>query len=89
MNFLKHLVPAAVFLLISTLATAQVNSPFQITSKIIQTKTGPILAETLAPMNEPWSMAYIPDGRLLITEKPGYLRLFSDWAVRLNYHFLL
>lgn len=78
MNFLKHLVSATALLLISTLATAQVISPFKITTKIIQTKTGPILAETLAQMNEPWSMAYMPDGRLLITEKPGYLRLFSD-----------
>lgn len=78
MHFLKNLVPSAVFLLISSVATAQVNSPFQVSTKIIQTKTGPILAETLAPLSEPWSMAYLPDGRLLITEKPGYLRFFSD-----------
>jgi glucose/arabinose dehydrogenase len=26
---------------------------------------------------EPWAMAFLPDGRLLITEKPGQLRLFD------------
>src|SRR5215510_15706049 len=34
--------------------------------------------ESLASLDNPWSMAFLPDGRLLITEKPGNLRLYAD-----------
>ena len=33
--------------------------------------------EKLATLEFPWGMAYLPDGRLLITEKPGRLRVFE------------
>ena len=29
-------------------------------------------------LEQPWSMAFLPDGRLLITERPGRLRLFAN-----------
>lgn len=31
----------------------------------------PFVATPVAQMNEPWAMTFLPDGRLLITEKPG------------------
>jgi glucose/arabinose dehydrogenase len=34
--------------------------------------------ESLAKLDNPWSMAFLPDGRLLITEKPGQLRIYAD-----------
>ena len=34
--------------------------------------------ESLASLDNPWSMAFLPDGRLLNTEKPGNLRLYAD-----------
>ena len=45
--------------------------------EIIKTKTGNIKVEHLEALNEPWGMAWLPDGRLLITEKPGRLRIYS------------
>jgi len=30
-----------------------------------------------ARFNEPWAMTFLPDGRLLVTEKQGHLRLFD------------
>ena len=31
--------------------------------------------QRLAALEFPWGIAYLPDGRLLITEKPGRLRI--------------
>lgn len=45
---------------------------------IVQTQSGPVKIERLASLSEPWGMAWLPDGRLLITEKPGYLRVYSQ-----------
>ena len=36
---------------------------------------GPFSAETIASFNEPWALSFIPDGRLLVSERPGALKL--------------
>lgn len=35
-------------------------------------------AETLVALEHPWGMAFMPDGSLLITEKPGRLRVYRQ-----------
>jgi glucose/arabinose dehydrogenase len=40
--------------------------------------TNSVRIEQLATLEFPWGIALLPDGRLLITEKPGRLRLFAD-----------
>src|SRR5690625_648540 len=37
----------------------------------------PFVVEQIARFNEPWAMHFLPDGRLLVTEKPGALRLYD------------
>jgi glucose/arabinose dehydrogenase len=37
----------------------------------------PFTATPVAEFNEPWAMAFLPDGRLLVTEKRGALKLHS------------
>lgn len=44
----------------------------------LESETGPIAVEKLATLENPWGMAFTPDGRLLITEKPGRLRVYAD-----------
>ena len=39
---------------------------------------GPIRIERLATVEFPWAVAALPDGRLLVTEKPGRLRIFAN-----------
>lgn len=37
----------------------------------------PFVSTSFGTFNEPWAMTFLPDGRLLVTEKPGQLRLFN------------
>lgn len=58
---------------IPALALSQI-SPKDVTLSPITS----VKIERLAALEFPWGMAYLPDGRLLITEKPGRLRIFAD-----------
>src|SRR5262245_5740645 len=44
----------------------------------VTTSAGPIRIEKLASLEFPWAVAALPDGRLLITEKPGRLRIYTN-----------
>lgn len=59
-------------------AAAERDSVQPATSGTIPTKSGRLRVERLASLEEPWGLAYLPDGRLLITEKPGRLRIYGD-----------
>lgn len=37
----------------------------------------PFVSTEFARFSEPWAMTFLPDGRLLVTEKSGHLRLFN------------
>lgn len=56
---------AAAFLLLGggVPATAQTANPF--------------VARAVATLDNPWAMVFLPDGRALITEKPGRIKLLS------------
>jgi glucose/arabinose dehydrogenase len=45
-------------------------------NRTVRTQAGTIRVETLASgLVHPWGLAHLPDGRLLVTERPGRLRL--------------
>ena len=52
--------------------------PEQTRARAMQTKT-PIAVTTITHgLNKPWAIAFLPDGRMLVTEKPtGHLRVVS------------
>ena len=54
-------------------AQAPTNPP----PNVVSSSAGSIRIERLATLEYPWGMAQLPDGRLLITEKPGRLRVWE------------
>ena len=64
---------AALAVALPSLLLAQSGPPQTVTSN-----AGPIRVERLASLEFPWAVAALPDGRLLITEKPGRLRVYGD-----------
>jgi aldose sugar dehydrogenase len=59
--------------------TRAVPSPPQ-PAKMI--KTGYKVTEIAKGLDHPWSMAFLPDGSMLVTERPGRLRLIKNGALR-------
>lgn len=56
-------------------AGAQIHGPFE-------SSAGPIQVERMAgPFRHPWSIAFLPDGGYLVTERPGRLRLVRDGVI--------
>jgi len=60
-------------------AAAHAQAAQQTTSaETISTQSGLVHVERLATLDNPWGMTFLPDGRLLISEKPGRLRVYAD-----------
>jgi glucose/arabinose dehydrogenase len=62
----------------SVLAALALLTPLAVAQTTPGQAAGKPDVQQLATLEFPWGMAYLPDGRLLITEKPGRLRIFSD-----------
>lgn len=76
---IKLLAPAV--LLLGLIANGQpaASAPAPMPASRHATETGPVMVETLVEgLEHPWSLAFLPDGRLLVTERPGRLRLIAD-----------
>ena len=61
---MTRLLPLAIATLAIGAAQAQDNLPFDVTE--------------ITSFDEPWSMAFLPDGRILVTEKKGNLQLVGQ-----------
>lgn len=62
-------------LLSGTMLSAQQPAP---PPNSVSSTAGTVRIERLATLEFPWGMAQLPDGRLLITEKPGRLRIWQN-----------
>jgi aldose sugar dehydrogenase len=69
-NLFGALVAAAVF----------VSQPLSAAERprILETQSGRVAVETIASgLNNPWSLAFLPDGRMLVTERAGRIRIVT------------
>ena len=51
--------------------------------RVVDSEIGPLRIDVLADgLEHPWGMAFLPDGRILVTERPGRLRVVADGKLR-------
>ncbi len=54
------------------------SQPSRAAESVVDTKEGSIKVETVADgLEHPWGLAFLPDGRMLVTERLGRLRIVS------------
>jgi aldose sugar dehydrogenase len=73
--------PAARSLMLLTLATAaaaQVPANPPPPPSVVSSSAGSIRIERLATLEFPWGLTVLPDGRVLVTEKPGRMRIWAN-----------
>jgi len=66
--------------LLATTVAAAVAAPAIVRGQQVQgsSKASYSLRMLTLDLEQPWGMAFLPDGRLLITERPGRLRIFAN-----------
>ncbi|HSE99232.1 MAG TPA: PQQ-dependent sugar dehydrogenase [Blastocatellia bacterium] len=75
-SFTRLMAITALFLPYIPAAHSQATSPAS--SDRVSSTVGNLRIERLATLEYPWGMALLPDGRLLVTEKPGRLRIWAN-----------
>lgn len=78
MHFSLIRVMAIITLLCAFVAEASAQPPSGPAPDVVSSSAGDLRVERLATLEFPWGLALLPDGRLLITEKPGRLRIWAN-----------
>ena len=73
MGILKHLVLTGSFMLVAV--TSMANPTFS------SDKTDFRLETIAQGLEHPWSLAFLPDGSMLVTEREGQLRMIRNGAL--------
>ncbi len=72
-------IPAYSLLLLALATSAFAQAPAAAPPPdVVSSSAGSVRIERLATLEYPWGMAVLPDGRVLVTEKPGRLRIWQN-----------
>lgn len=74
MKRIRAWVSSLAFAALASMAVGAVGAA----DSMLRTEAGPVrLVEVVRGLDSPWSMAFLPDGRMLLTERPGRMRVVS------------
>jgi glucose/arabinose dehydrogenase len=63
--------------LVAAASLALVSQPCLAKDDVIDTQHGTIRVHRVVTLESPWGLAFLPDGRMLVTERPGRLRIVT------------
>ncbi len=64
-------------------AAMAIATPLTAQDRVYQSERGPYRVVTVVPeLQDPWSIAFLPDGDMLVTERPGRLRIVSGGVLQ-------
>jgi len=70
--------PALILTMAWVTACSAGAPPSAAQDRAIETERGPLQLSTVATgLEHPWGLAFLPDGRMLVTERPGRLRIVA------------
>ena len=79
--------PLALALMLAV-GACSAQSPAE-TTRSFPSQNGPVQVQTVAGgLEHPWGLAFLPDGRMLVTERPGRLRLLPGQLLPLCAHLI-
>ncbi len=74
----KRTITAATVFAVAGLALSAISASAQVAGKTYPSSIGPLKVETIAGnLTHPWSLAFLPDRKMLVTERPGRLRIVT------------
>ena len=75
---MRIIVPLSAALLLAGCSNQVTNQRAERTTAITAVDSEPFVARDVASFDEPWAMTFLPDGRMLVTTKPGKLFIVTQ-----------